>query len=67
MLVEKVQPKRGMVQVAMAVLGAALIISPSFLARILVDHTKIGIGSIAVMSLALFLVGAYLIITLLKE
>lgn len=54
-------------QVVMAVLGAALVISPSFLARILVDHTKIGIGTIAVMSLALFLVGAYLIVTLLKE
>jgi len=67
MMVENLQSKRGMRQVVMAVLGAALVISPSFLARILVDHTKIGIGTIAVMSLALFLVGAYLIVTLLKE
>jgi hypothetical protein len=54
-------------QVVMAVVGAALVISPSFLARILISHTKIGIATIAIASLALFLVGAYLIVTLLKE
>ena len=66
-MVEKPQNKRGIRQVVMAVVAAALVISPSFLAKILLSHTKIDISTIAIVSLALFLVGAYLIVTLLKE
>jgi len=51
----------------MAVVAAGLVIGPSFLARILISHSHIGIGIIAVISLALFLVGVYLIISLLNE
>jgi hypothetical protein len=54
-------------QVVMAVVAAVLVISPSFLARILLAHTKVSIAIVAIVSLAIFLVGAYLIITLLKE
>ena len=61
------QSKRGMRQVVMAVVAAVLVISPSFLARILLAHTKVSIAIVAIVSLAIFLVGAYLIITLLKE
>jgi len=51
----------------MAVVAAALVISPSFLAKILISHSKLDISTIAIVSLAIFLVGAYLIVTLLKE
>jgi hypothetical protein len=51
----------------MAIVGAALIISPSFLAKILMSRAKLGIGTVAIVSLGLFLVGAYLLVTLLNE
>jgi hypothetical protein len=53
--------------VVMAIAGAALVISPSFLASIMVSRGRMGIGTVAIVSLALFLVGAYLLVTLFKE
>ena len=53
--------------VIMAVLAAVLVIGPSFVARIILDHSQIHIAYVALGSLAMFLVGVYLIITLLKE
>ena len=54
------QPKRGMRHVIMAVLAAVLVIGPSFMARIILDHSQIHIAYVALGSLAMFLVGAYL-------
>ena len=66
-MVQNQQSKRGMRHVIMAVLAAVLVIGPSFVARIILDHSKIHIAYVALGSLAMFLVGAYLIITLLRE
>jgi hypothetical protein len=51
----------------MAIAGAVLVTSPSYLAKILMSRAKLGIGTVAIASLVLFLVGAYLLVTLLKE
>ena len=59
--------KHGLVNVAMIVLAAALIISPSYVGGYLVSHGRLGVGSVALLSLAMFLVGAFLIVRLLKE
>ena len=66
-MAEKSQSKRGMRQVVMAIVGAALVISPSFLAKELTSRGRLDIITTAVLSLALFIVGVYLLITLLKE
>jgi hypothetical protein len=59
--------KRGLVKIVLIVLAAALVTGPSYVGWYLLSHGKLGAGSVALVSLAMFLVGAYLIITLLKE
>ncbi|HUK50460.1 MAG TPA: hypothetical protein VLV18_05445, partial [Terriglobales bacterium] len=61
------QTKRGMRHAVTAIVGAALIVSPSFLAKVLMSRAKLGIATVAVVALVLFLIGAYLLVSLLKE
>ena len=44
-----------------------MVISPSFMARIVLAHSQIHIAYVAIGSLAMFLVGVYLVIALLKD
>ena len=59
--------KRGVRDAVIALLAAALIISPSYLASVMVSQLKIDISIVAVMSLAIFLVGVFLLVRLLKD
>ena len=59
--------KRGVRDAVIALLAAALIISPSYLASVMVAQLKIDISIAAVMSLAIFLVGVFLLVRLLKD
>ena len=66
-MTEQKPRKRGIVMVVLVVLAAALITSPAYVGGYLQSHARLGIGSIALLSLAMFLVGAFLLITMLKE
>ena len=66
-MAEQKPRKRGIVMVVLIVLAAALITAPAYVGGYLHSHGRLGIGSIALLSLAMFLVGAFLLITLLRE
>ena len=57
----------GLLNVALILVAATLTVLPSYIAYYLTRHTKLSISIAAVVALAMFLVGAYLIINLLKE
>jgi hypothetical protein len=59
--------KRGFLDVVMILVAAALIISPAYVGGYLLSHGKLSISLVALMSLAMFLVGAFLMIKLLRE
>jgi hypothetical protein len=59
--------KRGVRDAVIALLAAALIMAPSYLASIMESRLKIDISIVAVMSLAIFLVGVFLLVRLLKD
>jgi hypothetical protein len=59
--------KRGVRDAVIGLLAAALIIGPSYLASIMESRLKIDISIVAVMSLAIFLVGVFLLVRLLKD
>jgi len=61
------QTKRGIINIVMIVVAAGLIISPSYVGGYLLSHGKLSISVVALVSLAMFLVGAFLIVKLLKE
>lgn len=61
------QKGRGLLNVALILVAATLTVLPSYIAYYLTRHTKLSISIAAVVALAMFLVGAYLIINLLKE
>jgi len=44
-----------------------LVVLPSYIMYYLMKHAKLSISIAAILALAMFVVGAYLIITLLKE
>ena len=60
------QRKRGIRDAVVAVLAAALIMSPSYFASITVHRFNVDITVAAVTALALFLVGVFLLFRLLK-
>ena len=66
-MTEQRAKKRGIVMVVLIVLAAALITAPAYVGGYLQSHGRLGTGSIALLSLAMFLVGAFLLITLLRE
>jgi len=49
------------------ILSAAMIMSPSYLADILMTRLKIEISVAAIVSLGIFLVGVFLLVRLLKD
>jgi len=59
--------KRGMIHVTFAVVAVALIMSPSYLADIMLKRLKLPIAAVAVISLALFIIGVYLVVRLVKD
>jgi len=59
--------KRGFLDVIMVVVAAALVISPAYVGGYLLSHGKLSISLVAIVSLAMFLVGAFLIVKLLRE
>jgi hypothetical protein len=61
------EKKRGIRDVIMALVAVALIVSPSYVGWFLMSRVKLSISIVALVSLAIFLVGAFLIVNLLKE
>jgi hypothetical protein len=59
--------KRGFLDVIMVVVAAALVISPAYVGGYLLSHGRLSISLVALVSLAMFLVGAFLIVKLLRE
>ena len=63
----KPEKRREFLNVIVIVVAAALIISPSYIGGYLLSHGKLSVTPVALMSLAMFLVGAFLIVKILKE
>jgi hypothetical protein len=61
------QKERGPLHVILLLAAAALTVLPSYIVYYLMRHAKLSISIAAIVALAMFLVGAYLIINLLKE
>jgi hypothetical protein len=61
------EKKRGFRDVLLVLVAAALIMSPSYLGLVLLHRLKVDISLIAVISLALFLVGVFLLVKIVKE
>ena len=51
----------------LGLISAAMIMSPSYVAYILMGRFKMAISTVAILSLAIFLVGVFLLVRLLKE
>jgi hypothetical protein len=68
MLAEKPSWKeRGPLNVILILAAAALIVAPSYVGYYLISRVKLSISIVAIVALAMFLVGAFLIVNLLKE
>ena len=61
------EEKRGFRDVLLVLIAAVLIISPSYLSLFVLHRLKLDISLVAVMALALFLVGAFLLVKVVKE
>lgn len=61
------QKERKFLKPLLIVVAAALIVSPSYIANSLMSKAKLSISIVAIVALAMFLVGAFLIVKLLKE
>jgi len=59
--------KRGHLAVLLITVAAILLISPAYVAGYLASRGTLSISLIALLSLAIFLVGAFLIVKFLKE
>jgi hypothetical protein len=59
--------KRGLKNVILALLAAALIMSPSYLAAQMTSRLKLDISIVAIVSLAIFLVGLLVLVKVLKD
>jgi len=65
---EKAQPrKRGVRDVGIVIVAAALVMIPSFVGRIELNRVKLPISVTAVTALLLFLVGVFLLMKVLKD
>jgi hypothetical protein len=51
----------------MVVVAAALLTSPAYVGGYLLSHGKLSISLVALVSLAMFLIGAFLMVKLLRE
>jgi len=61
------EKKRGFRDALLVLVAAALIMSPSYLSLILLHRLKLDISLLAVMALALFLVGVFFLVKIVKE
>jgi hypothetical protein len=61
------QRKRGIRDAIVAITSAAMIIAPSFVADILIGRLRVAVSIAAVLSIAIFLVGVFLLVRLLKD
>ena len=59
--------KSNFLKAILIVVAAALVISPSYVGGYLFTRGKLGVTSTALVSLGMFVVGAFLIVKLLKE
>jgi len=59
--------KRGHLGVLLVTIAAILIIAPAYVAGYSVSHRRLSISLAALLSLGMFLIGAFLIIRILKE
>jgi ABC-type Mn2+/Zn2+ transport system permease subunit len=59
--------KRGMRDVVMAILAAAMIVTPSYISYIMTGRFKVEISIAAVFSIIVFLIGVFLLVRLLKD
>jgi len=59
--------KPGFINALMIVVAAALMISPSYVGGYLLGRGRLSISLVALLSLAMFLVGAFLMLKLLKD
>jgi len=67
-LAEKTQSgNRGVRDVILAIVAAALVMSPSYLARIELSRFNFQLPMIAVSSFALFVIGVFLLLKTLKD
>ena len=67
MVEQEPEEKRGFRDVLLVLIAAVLIISPSYLSLFVLHRLKLDISLVAVMALALFLVGAFLLVKVVKE
>ncbi|MGA8856582.1 MAG: hypothetical protein WB643_05380 [Candidatus Bathyarchaeia archaeon] len=67
MVEQEPEKKRGFRDALLVLVAAALIMSPSYLSLILLHRLKLDISLVAVMALALFLVGVFLLVKIVKE
>jgi hypothetical protein len=63
----KEQKARGMRHVLLAIIAAALMVLPSYVAYLMVRRLRVDIGITAVVALVLFLIGAFLLVTLISD
>jgi hypothetical protein len=67
-LAEKPSRKESGLRKAILILAAAaLVVSPSYIAYYLMRHGGLSVSIAAIVALVMFVVGAFLIVTLLKE
>jgi len=59
--------RHSFLNVVMIVVGAALVISPSYIVGLLLSHGRLSISVAALASLVMFLVGAFILIRFLRE
>lgn len=67
MVEQEPEKKRGFRDALLVLVAAALIMSPSYLSLILLHRLKLDISLVAVMALALFLVGVFFLVKIVKE
>jgi hypothetical protein len=58
---------RGMRHALIAIVAAALMVTPSYVAYVVLHRLKLDIGVTAVVSLVLFLIGVFLLVRLVAE
>lgn len=61
------QRKRGILDVVLVLVAAALIMTPSYVALVLLHRLNLDISIVALMALAMFLVGVFLLVRVLRD
>jgi hypothetical protein len=61
------EKKRGFRDALLLLIAAALIISPSYVSLVVLHRLKLDISVVAVMALALFLLGAFLLLKVVEK